>query len=405
MRILSVSTQKPMHTGSGTYLMELLGAFHRAGHEQALMAGVVAEDQVLLPEGVAFYPMHYESAALPFPVLGMSDQMPYPSTRYDQMDAPMLAQFERAWLRQMQDVLEAFKPELILCHHLYLLTALLREHFPKERILAISHGSCLRQLQTNAFERERILQGLRGLDQIFALHRAQQLQIAKLLSLPAEAIQVIGTGYRSDRFHARGRRAPGQILRLIFAGKLSRAKGLFSLMEALELLGKQAWRMEQLELVLAGSGAEAAALERAAQALPYPVKFLGRLSQEDLAHEFRQADLMVLPSFYEGLPLVLIEALASGCRVLSTDLPGIRPWLDEALPGHDVVFVRPPAMEALGQPRPDALPGFAKALADGLQVAAKLTDETPSLDCRKLSWEAVAERLSQALGTGVTKKS
>ena len=43
----------------------------------------------------------------------------------------------------------------------------------------------------------------------------------------------------------------------------------------------------------------------------------------------RRSTVCVLPSFYEGLPLVLVEALACGCRLVATDLPGV---VDELAP-------------------------------------------------------------------------
>ena len=82
MRILSLTAQKPDSTGSGVYLTELVRGFAAQGHEQAVLCGTVAEDEIRLPEGVAVYPVCYQSGQLPFPVCGMSDEMPYTSTRY-----------------------------------------------------------------------------------------------------------------------------------------------------------------------------------------------------------------------------------------------------------------------------------------------------------------------------------
>ena len=53
----------------------------------------------------------------------------------------------------------------------------------------------------------------------------------------------------------------------------------------------------------------------------------------------RAAHVFVLPSFYEGLPLVLVEALACGCRLVCTDLPGVRSGL---LPHLEPVLDRVP---------------------------------------------------------------
>ena len=103
MRILSVTAQKPHATGSGFYLCEVVGALAGLGHCQSVIAGVYGEDQVTLPPGVAFYPVYFNTPALPFPIVGMSDEMPYPSTRYREMDGAMTAQFKAAFTQALQE--------------------------------------------------------------------------------------------------------------------------------------------------------------------------------------------------------------------------------------------------------------------------------------------------------------
>ena len=58
---------------------------------------------------------------------------------------------------------------------------------------------------------------------------------------------------------------------------------------------------------------------------------------------------MILPSFYEGLPLVILEGLASGCRIVATDLPGTK----EVLGNSDADFitlVKTPRLRFTDQP-------------------------------------------------------
>ncbi len=126
MRILSITAQKPNSTGSGVYLTELVKEYALMGHEQAVIAGVYQEDLTELPEGVDFYPVYFENEELPFPIVGMSDEMPYRSTRYCDLTPEMTARFERVFLGVMERAVKEFKPDLVLCHHLYLLTAILR---------------------------------------------------------------------------------------------------------------------------------------------------------------------------------------------------------------------------------------------------------------------------------------
>ena len=103
MKILSITAQKPHSTGSGVYLTELVNAFDRLGHSQAVIAGICKEDTVHFPDRVSFFPVYYQSASLPFPVAGMSDEMPYESTRYRDMTPEMTGQFCRAFSASIID--------------------------------------------------------------------------------------------------------------------------------------------------------------------------------------------------------------------------------------------------------------------------------------------------------------
>ena len=98
MQILSVTAQKPNSTGSGVYLTELVKEYAKEGHIQAVVAGVYEEDTVELPDGVEFHPVYFCSEELPFPIAGMSDEMPYQSTRYCDMTPDMTAKFKKAFL-------------------------------------------------------------------------------------------------------------------------------------------------------------------------------------------------------------------------------------------------------------------------------------------------------------------
>ena len=118
MKILSITAQKPNSTGSGVYLTELVRQFARDGHEQAVVAGVYEEDRIELPEGVGFFPVLFESRELPYPIVGMSDEMPYRSTRYCDMTREMTRQFQDAFLKAIEKAVDALEPDLILCHHL-----------------------------------------------------------------------------------------------------------------------------------------------------------------------------------------------------------------------------------------------------------------------------------------------
>ena len=152
---------------------------------------------------------------------------------------------------------------------------------------------------------------------------------------------------------------------------------------------------EHWKLALAGSVGdpeEYARIRKTAEAVsPAPV-FLGMLSHQKLAEAMNQSDIFVLPSFFEGLPLVLVEAMACGMRVVCTDLPGIRQWLDHEIPGHGVVFVTPPAMQNQDEPDPQSLPAFETALAEAIRQA-RSADRPDHALVERVSWDGLAERI------------
>jgi glycosyltransferase involved in cell wall biosynthesis len=108
-----------------------------------------------------------------------------------------------------------------------------------------------------------------------------------------------------------------------------------------------------------GRGEEPEIIRKKALRFQDIIEFLGPKPQEELAEIFRESDVFVLPSFYEGLPLVVLEAIACGCRVVVTELPGIQCWLPDELVKEGIVEIVPlPTLIGPDVPDPSDLPPF-----------------------------------------------
>ena len=107
---------------------------------------------------------------------------------------------------------------------------------------------------------------------------------------------------------------------LLFVGRLAGVKGVPILLDAVTTLKA---RHPQLRLALIGDGPERAALEERAKPLGETVVFLGYQGQSEVAEALSQSDVFVLPSFAEGVPVVLMEAMAAGVPVVATQIAGI----------------------------------------------------------------------------------
>ena len=391
MRILNVTAQKPDSTGSGVYLAEMVRCEVAAGHSVAVICGTAPDDPLPFPAGVSAYPVHFETDEVPFPVCGMSDEMPYRATRYRDMDHQMVSCFRAAFAKRIERAIEEFCPDVVVCHHLYLLTALVRSMVSDIPVFAICHSTDLRQMRTHCLERDVIIEGIRSLTGVFALHGEQRGEIIDLYGCEPYNVQVLGTGYSSSVFKASSPHSQEEgELSLLYVGKIWEKKGVGCLLDAVDQLQVPG---KQLSLCLVGGHNDAVEYQRFTQraaACTAAVEFAGRLETHELVRAYQNSDIFVLPSFFEGLPLVVVEALACGCRVVVSDLPGIRPWLEGHVPDAPVVFVRPPRMRTADDPCPEELGPFSERIACAIGEAAHLAPFEG--DMHSLTWEGLTAR-------------
>ena len=384
-------------------MTELIKNWQKMGCKQAAVAGIYREDEVKLAENVDFYPVYFHSGLLPFSIAGMSDEMPYESTRYRDFDEEMFRQFSHAFRMETERAVHEFQPDVIVCHHLYLLTALVREWFPHYPLFAISHGSDLRQISTNSLQRDFIRGKICLLDGIFALQETHKEEILRVFGCEKERIQVVGVGYNEEIF------CPGKKTDLnkrkytiVYAGKISRKKGVESLLRA---VGSLPFAPGTVTLKLAGGAGNETEYRRIlelAEKQDYEIQLLGPLSQKSLAEVFRQSQVFVLPSFFEGLALVNMEAMACGCHVVSSNIPGMKAWYDRHVPGHRISFVELPRMKNTDEPYEEDLPKFEKDLAKA--ITEKLEQkELSDVELSACSWKAVAGKVLETI-TKVTKR-
>ncbi len=138
---------------------------------------------------------------------------------------------------------------------------------------------------------------------------------------------------------------PERPLQLVYIGRVAREKGLYETMQGLRLaheLGVDA------RLIVAGSGPEEPRLRRYAQALGIAprVCFVGPIFGNDKVKLLFGADVMVLPSYSEGLPYALLEAMAAGVPVIATPVGAIPDVVSHGIHGY---FVPPRDGKAIAE--------------------------------------------------------
>lgn len=229
------------------------------------------------------------------------------------------------------------------------------------------HGSDLNVQATHALRRPQIRAALRGAGAVIAVSRALAGKTAEL-GVERSRVHVIYNGVDQTLF-APGSRSEARVRLglsadaplLLYVGNLKPAKGCLDLLEAFPAVLAACPRAR---LVYVGAGpARAALLDRAAAlGCSRRMQLVGAVTHAELAHWFRAADLLCLPSHNEGVPNVVLEAMACGTPVVASQVGGI----PEVVPEYAGVLVPPHAIEALSV----ALIHAAGKNWDGAQIAA-----------------------------------
>jgi glycosyltransferase involved in cell wall biosynthesis len=135
-------------------------------------------------------------------------------------------------------------------------------------------------------------------------------------------LQVCRLGVDPAQFSYAARDAGAAAVKLLCVGRLSSAKAQILLVQACANL-----RDEGLDfsLTLVGDGPDRARIEKSIEQLRLGerIKLTGALNQAAVRAHFARADIFVLPSLAEGIPVVLMEAMSSGVPCISTPVNGI----------------------------------------------------------------------------------
>jgi glycosyltransferase involved in cell wall biosynthesis len=155
------------------------------------------------------------------------------------------------------------------------------------------------------------------------------------------SFKVVHCGLAVDKYRFR---PPRKVVERIFcAARLSPEKGHVFSIQALRILHDAGHPME---LRLAGDGPSRPRLETLAAELVVSdhVRFLGNLTEDQVIDELEQADLFLLSSFVEGIPVSAMEAMAVGVPVIATNVAGTSELIEDGRTGLLVRLSDPQAL-------------------------------------------------------------
>ena len=133
------------------------------------------------------------------------------------------------------------------------------------------------------------------------------------------------------------------IFTVLYVGELIKLKGVNYLLAALQRVHRE---YSQVRLTIIGEGNCKTELDRMSEEMGIAeyVEFTGFLKPEEVKEHMLKSDVLVLPSLTEGLPRVIIEAMAAGLPVIATDVGSVKELVKD---GENGFLVKPGDIDAL----------------------------------------------------------
>ncbi len=251
-----------------------------------------------------------------------------------------------------------------------------------------AHGADMQET-----DQQRLAQKVRRAAQVVCVSDFGRSQLMSLVEPEHwQKIAVVHCGLEPEQFATSPlARTEDRKLRVLAVGRLISIKGHEILLEAAALVLQSG---VDLELTIVGDGPERDTLERSARRLGIAesVDFPGFVGQDDIGDQYARADVFCLPSLREGVPVVLMEAMASGLPVVASGIMGIPELVEHERVG---LLVPPGRVDAIA----DAIARLAcdpeSRRALGEAGRAKIDGDYELHSCARLM-AAALERASRA---------
>ena len=399
MKILSIIAQKPSETGSGIYLQELIKSFSNLGHKNALVCASYENDIFNIEKNVKQYKLIFDTADFPYKIYGMSDEMPYESYKYSDMDDTHFKIWSEKFLEIINKAVDEFEPDIIICHHLYLLTSLVRDKYKDKKVIAFCHTTDLRQYIKNDFKKNYIKEQISKLDKIAVLTDYYKDLVVDMFGIDKNRVYAVGAGYNKELFNTINRiETKDNVVRLLYVGKVSIEKGVLSLIKAIKIIEDKYLDLisnKKIVLNIIGSNGNRLEYEEIvdeAKKTKIEINFLGKLPQIEISKYYKSSDILTHLSFNEGLALTAIEAFACGMRIVISNFPGIKNFIKDKIDNANVRFVDLPMFTDFRKISKEELIDYenraAKAIIDSINDKQK-----GYANMTKISWDKIAKEL------------
>ena len=279
-----------------------------------------------------------------------------------------------------------------------MLTSIVCDIFKDRKIIGICHNTDLRQAEKNPVMKEKYVRGLERLDKIFSLSSSQKDEIVKIYGYDKNKIIYLGAGYNEKLFYPPEDYKEKKKIELLYVGKYDESKGFYELIKAFKIISE---KRDDVTLTLIGAGKdeEREKREEAVKGIRN-IQINGFIPQKEMADIMRTKDIFILPSYFEGLGLIAVEALGSGLRAVTTNINGLIELLGDKINNSGVIeYVKMPTIYNVDKAVEEEKPDFIKRLVESIEkqiartIKNRKIDEEILSEILKNSWKSKIETI------------
>lgn len=198
--------------------------------------------------------------------------------------------------------------------------------------------------------------------------------------LNQDKVIVVGNGVDEKFFYPKEKKSGNNKKYVMFVGRIKREKGLFDLVECARYICSE---RSDIFFIAVGHGRDLNKLRRKIRKVGLQDRFifLGQIGKDQLVKLYQNATFFTVPSYHEGMPTVLLEAMSCGLPVIVTDVRGNR---DVISAGENGILVPPRDPKKIAEAIFMLLED--KTLRESLSKNARKSIE------EKYTWDAVSSR-------------
>ena len=211
--------------------------------------------------------------------------------------------------------------------------------------------------------------------------------------LNSKSINVVENGVDEKFFYPKKEKSEKTMKYAIFVGRIDREKGLFDLVECGRYIRRE---RPELNFIIAGKGRDLKKLINKIKKIGLQDKFifLGQVEKDNLVKLYQNATFFIFPSYHEGLPSVILEAMSCGLPIIATDVRGNR---DLIINGENGIIVPPK--------EPKKLAEAINSLLEDEKLMEYLGKNARDTIIKKYTWDIVAKKMLKCYESLIGEKT